>query len=60
MTSTPQGRASIFALACDGELRQVLAATEGLLRSTGYAVELCTRLDGPKWADNPIVETVDD
>ncbi len=48
VSSRPQGRASIFSLACDGELRRLLAAAEGLLRSTGYAVQLCTRLDGPQ------------
>jgi DNA-binding transcriptional ArsR family regulator len=48
VSSRPLGRASIFSLACDGELRRLLAAAEGLLRSTGYAVQLCTRLDGPQ------------
>lgn len=41
VTSRPHGRASIFALAHDGELLRVLAAAEQLLAATGDAVVLC-------------------
>jgi len=47
VTSTPHGRASIFALAREGELTRLFAAAEELLESTGYAVQLCPRTYPP-------------
>lgn len=41
VTSRPQGRASLFALATRPELLGVLASAERLLEATGFAVELC-------------------
>jgi DNA-binding transcriptional ArsR family regulator len=41
--SRPQGRASLFSLAHDRDLRVVLAAAETLLAATGDAVVLCPR-----------------
>lgn len=41
VTSRPQGRASLFSLAAEAELVDVLAATERLLEATGSAVVLC-------------------
>ena len=41
VTSRPHGRASMFALAHDGELLRVLGAAEQLLAATGDAVVLC-------------------
>lgn len=42
VTSRPQGRASVFSLACAPELGALLAAAEQLLAQTGDAVELCS------------------
>ena len=41
VTSRPQGRASVFALAMPQELVALLEAAERLLEATGYAVDLC-------------------
>ena len=41
VTSRPVGRASMFSLATEPELLEVLRATEALLAATGYAVTLC-------------------
>jgi DNA-binding transcriptional ArsR family regulator len=41
VTSRPQGRASVFALAVPEELLGLLEAAERLLEATGYAVDLC-------------------
>lgn len=41
VVSRPEGRASMFSLAVPDELVGLLAAAEQLLRSTGYAVDLC-------------------
>jgi DNA-binding transcriptional ArsR family regulator len=38
-----QGRASVYSLAVEAELLEVLAAAERLLAATGYAVALCPR-----------------
>lgn len=43
VTSRPQGRASMFSLAHDDAIRDVLAAAEKLLAATGDAVALCPR-----------------
>ena len=43
VTSRPQGRASVFSLAHDQAIRDVLAAAEKLLAATGDAVTLCPR-----------------
>lgn len=41
VTSRPQGRASVFALAAEPQLLDLLAAAERLLAATGDAVQLC-------------------
>ena len=41
VTSRPQGRASIFSLAAEPHLMELLAAAERLLAETGDAVDLC-------------------
>lgn len=41
VTSRPVGRASMFSLATEPELLDVLRSTEALLAATGYAVTLC-------------------
>lgn len=41
VVSRPEGRASMFSLAAEPELLQVLDAAEGLLAASGYAVALC-------------------
>jgi DNA-binding transcriptional ArsR family regulator len=41
VTSRPVGRASMFSLATQPELLDVLRAAEALLAATGYAVTLC-------------------
>ena len=41
VTSRPQGRASLFSLAAEPELLEVLAAAERVLAVTGDAVDLC-------------------
>jgi ArsR family transcriptional regulator, cadmium/lead-responsive transcriptional repressor len=41
VTSRPLGRASLFSLATEPELLEVLRVTETLLAATGYAVTLC-------------------
>ena len=41
VTSRPEGRASLFSLAAEPELLEVLAAAERLLAVTGDAVDLC-------------------
>ena len=43
VTSRPQGRASMFALAHGDAVLNLLAAAEQLLAATGGAVELCPR-----------------
>jgi DNA-binding transcriptional ArsR family regulator len=43
VTSRPQGRASLFSLTHETEIRAVLAAAEQLLAATGDAVALCPR-----------------
>ena len=43
VTSRPQGRASLFSLTHETEIRAVLAAAEQLLTATGDAVTLCPR-----------------
>lgn len=42
VTSRPQGRASVYSLACAPELSALLAAAEQLLAQTGDAVEMCS------------------
>ncbi|MEZ7780078.1 ArsR/SmtB family transcription factor [Micrococcus luteus] len=41
VSSRPVGRASLYSLAAEPELLEVLAAAERLLTVTGHAVELC-------------------
>ena len=41
VTCRAQGRASLFSLTAEPDLRAVLAAAEQLLGATGYAVSLC-------------------
>lgn len=41
VTCRAQGRASLFSLTAEPDLRAVLAAAEHLLGATGYAVSLC-------------------
>lgn len=41
VTSRPQGRASMFSLATEPHLMEVLGAAERLLAETGDAVDLC-------------------
>ena len=41
VTSRPQGRASMFSLAAEPRLMELLAAAERLLAETGDAVDLC-------------------
>ncbi len=41
VTSRAQGRASVFTLTEPEQVREVLAAAEGLLAATGDAVTLC-------------------
>lgn len=43
VTSHPRGRASVFSVAHDAAIRDVLAAAERLLAATGDAVALCPR-----------------
>lgn len=47
VASRPVGRASLYALAAEPELLQVLAAAERLLTVTGHAVELCPHSGTP-------------
>ncbi|MGH8892469.1 MAG: ArsR/SmtB family transcription factor [Actinomycetes bacterium] len=47
VTSRPRGRASVYALAEEHDLFDLLAAAERLLAATGYAVELCPTSAGP-------------
>ncbi|MDP9443864.1 MAG: metalloregulator ArsR/SmtB family transcription factor [Actinomycetota bacterium] len=46
--SRPQGRASVFSLAAEPQLRDVLAAAERLLVATGQQVLQCRQYDGQR------------
>lgn len=46
VTSRPVGRASMFSLATEPELLEVLRTAESLLAATGYAVTLCPNIAG--------------
>lgn len=52
VTSRAAGRASLYSLTAEPELRSVLAAAEELLGTTGYAVALC-----PTAQETPAQET---
>lgn len=54
VASRPAGRASLYSLAAEPELMEVLAAAERLLAATGNAVELCPHSGlGPSTGDAP-------
>lgn len=46
----PQGRSSVYSLAAEAEIRDVLVAAEGLLAATGNAVLVCPRREADRVA----------
>jgi len=48
VTVRPQGRASVYALAADQQILDLLAAAERLLSATGDAVTFCPRYGTPE------------